>query len=186
MKYKEYAATVLCELNKTLKNIPNDSADKFTELVNNADEVFCTGAGRSGFQIKGFAMRLMHMGKHSYVVGETITPNIKNDGLLVICSGSGETKSLINHAQKAKEAGAKIALITIIPDSSIGKMADIIINIMAPSPKAAKTIDIKSIQPMGTLFEQSAGIFLDTVILLLMQSKAIDSDTMFGRHANME
>ena len=186
MKYKEYAATVLYELNQTLKNIPDNSADKFAELVNNANEIFCTGAGRSGFQVKGFAMRLMHMEKHSYVVGETITPNIKNGDLLVICSGSGETKSLINHAQKAKEAGAKIALITIVPDSAIGKMADAVINITAPSPKAAKAIDIKSIQPMGTLFEQSAGIFMDIIILLLMQSKKINSDTMFGRHANME
>ena len=33
-------------------------------------------------------MRLMHMGRKSYVVGETCTPNITENGLLVICSGS--------------------------------------------------------------------------------------------------
>ena len=64
--------------------------------------MFCAGAGRSGFQVKGFAMRLMHMGISSYVVGETCTPNIKEGGLLVICSGSGETKSLVNHAKKSE------------------------------------------------------------------------------------
>ena len=47
-------------------------------------------------------MRLMHMGISSYVVGETCTPNIKEGGLLVICSGSGETKSLVNHAKKSE------------------------------------------------------------------------------------
>ena len=154
--------------------------------MDQAQEVFCAGAGRSGFQVKGFAMRLMHMGINSYVVGETCTPNIRENGLLVICSGSGETKSLVNHANKAKEVGAKIALITINPESTIAKLADVVVEISAPSPKSAKQGDIKSIQPMGSLFEQSEGIFMDISIMMLMEKRNLDSDTMFGRHANME
>ena len=182
----EYAKTVLNELQHTLLSIDVKKAEQFVELVDQADEIFCAGAGRSGFQVKGFAMRLMHMGKKSYVVGETCTPNIKKDGILVICSGSGETKSLVNHAQKAKEVGAKLALITINPESTIGKMADVVIEISAPSPKSAKEGQIKSIQPMGSLFEQSEGLFMDIAIMMLMEKNHIDSDTMFGRHANME
>lgn len=186
MNNKEYAAVVVKELEHTLKSIDSSKADAFVDLIIQAQEVFCAGAGRSGFQVKGFAMRLMHMGVHSYVVGETCTPNIKENGLLVICSGSGETKSLVNHAMKAKEMNAKIALITINPESSIAKMADVVIEISAPSPKSAKEGEIKSIQPMGSLFEQSEGIFMDIAIMMLMERKGLDSDTMFGRHANME
>ncbi len=43
-----------------------------------------------------------------------------------------------------------------------------------------------SIQPMGTLFEQSLAIFLDTTILRLMEHTAKSSDGMFTRHANLE
>lgn len=186
MNNKQYAEIVVNELSHTLSSINSDDAEKFVDLVLGAEEVFCAGAGRSGFQVKGFAMRLMHMGVNSYVVGETCTPNIKENGLLVVCSGSGETKSLVNHAIKAKEMGAKIALITINPQSSIAKMADVVIEISAPSPKSAKEGDIKSIQPMGSLFEQSEGIFMDISIMMLMERKGLDSDTMFGRHANME
>lgn len=186
MNNKEYAAVVLDELTHTLTSVDEVCADQFVELIQHAQEVYCAGAGRSGFQVKGFAMRLMHMGVQSFVVGETCTPNIKENGLLVICSGSGETKSLVNHAQKAKEMGAKIALITINPQSSIALMADVVIEISAPSPKSAKEGDIKSIQPMGSLFEQSEGIFMDIAIMMLMDKKGLDSDTMFGRHANME
>ena len=182
----EYANVVLDELTHTLTSIDETCANTFVKLIMNAQEVYCAGAGRSGFQVKGFAMRLMHMGVQSFVVGETCTPNIKDNGLLVICSGSGETKSLVNHAQKAKEMGAKIALITINPQSSIASMADVVIEISAPSPKSAKEGDIKSIQPMGSLFEQSEGIFMDIAIMMLMDKKGLDSDTMFGRHANME
>ena len=186
MNNRDYASVVLNELHHTLSRIDIQKANEFVELVDQAQEVFCAGAGRSGFQVKGFAMRLMHMGISSYVVGETCTPNIRESGLLVICSGSGETKSLVNHANKAKEVGAKIALITINPESTIAKLADVVVEISAPSPKSAKQGDIKSIQPMGSLFEQSEGIFMDISIMMLMEKRNLDSDTMFGRHANME
>ena len=101
MNNKEYAGIVLQELTHTLSSIDEVQAENFVQLIDEADEVFCAGAGRSGFQVKGFAMRLMHMGVASYVVGETCTPNIKEGGVLVVCSGSGETKSLVNHAAKA-------------------------------------------------------------------------------------
>ena len=159
MNNKEYAGIVLQELTHTLSSIDEVQAEKFVQLIDEADEVFCAGAGRSGFQVKGFAMRLMHMGVASYVVGETCTPNIKEGGVLVVCSGSGETKSLVNHAAKAKEMGARVALITINPNSSIA---------------------------MGSLFEQSEGIFMDIAVMMLMERRGKDSDTMFGRHANME
>ncbi len=186
MNNRDYASVVLNELHHTLSKIDIQKANEFVELVDQAQEVFCAGAGRSGFQVKGFAMRLMHMGINSYVVGETCTPNIRENGLLVICSGSGETKSLVNHANKAKEVGAKIALITINPESTIARLADVVVEISAPSPKSAKQGDIKSIQPMGSLFEQSEGIFMDISIMMLMEKRNLDSDTMFGRHANME
>ena len=186
MNNRDYASVVLNELHHTLSRIDIQKANEFVELVDQAQEVFCAGAGRSGFQVKGFAMRLMHMGISSYVVGETCTPNIRENGLLVVCSGSGETKSLVNHANKAKEVGAKIALITINPESTIAKLADVVVEISAPSPKSAKQGDIKSIQPMGSLFEQSEGIFMDISIMMLMEKRNLDSDTMFGRHANME
>jgi len=181
-----YAGIVLNELRQTLSRIDPAQAGRFVDVVAAAREVFCAGAGRSGFQVKGFAMRLMHMGLASYVVGETCTPNIRADGLLVVCSGSGETKSLVHHAQKAKEVGAQIALITINPLSSIGKLADVVIEIPAPSPKSARQGDVVSIQPMGSLFEQSEGLFMDIAIRMLMDRKNLNSETMFGRHANME
>ena len=94
MEYQEYANEVLQELKKTLLSVSVNDTSAFVDLLLGAKEIFCAGAGRSGFEIKGFAMRLMHMGLNSYVVGETCTPNIDEGGLLVICSGSGETKSL--------------------------------------------------------------------------------------------
>ena len=85
MTYENYAETVLDELGHALLSVSDETASDFVNLIVGSKEIFCAGAGRSGFQIRGFAMRLMHMGRQSYVVGETCTPNITSDGVLVIC-----------------------------------------------------------------------------------------------------
>lgn len=88
--------------------------------------------------------------------------------------------------QKAKEVGARVVLITINIGSTIARLADVVVQISAVSPKSAVQGAFKSIQPMGSLFEQSEGIFMDIAIMMLMERNSMDSDTMFGRHANME
>lgn len=186
MNTTEYSREVLAELNRTLTNVSAEEGEKLAQLVLNAGKILVAGAGRSGFAVKAFAMRLMHMGFDAYVVNETVTPNIEPGDVLVVGSGSGETGSLVVMAQKAKKIGADLALVTIFPDSSIGKIADAVVRIPAPTPKVATDTGFKSIQPMGSLFEQSLLLFLDSVILRLMELQGNDSDTMFTRHANLE
>ena len=186
MSYLEDAETVAGEIHTTLTSIDPEAAERFADLVDSADEIYVNGAGRSGYMGRGFAMRLMHMGRKSYVVGDTTTPNIKAGDVLVVCSGSGETKSLVCNAQKAKSLGAKIALVTINPESTIGKLADAVVEISAPSPKSAKQGQIHSIQPEGSLFEQSLLLFLDLTVIQLMKKHGQTTETMFGRHANLE
>ncbi|MBE2294960.1 MAG: 6-phospho-3-hexuloisomerase [Phycisphaerales bacterium] len=186
MKTTEYAAEVVKELGWTLSHIPASDAEQLAEKIISANKILVAGAGRSGLAMKAFAMRLAHMGLEAYVVGETITPNFAQGDLLLIGSGSGETGSLISMAEKAKKIGGNIALITILLESSIGQLANITVKIPAPTPKATGAESWTSIQPMGSLFEQSLLIFLDIVILKLMEEMTNDSANMFKRHANLE
>jgi len=121
------------------------------------------------------------------VVGEMVTPNFEPNDLLVVCSGSGETGSLVAIAGQAKRIGGKLALITIAPDSTIASLADVCVVIPAPSPKA-RAMDglVASTQPMGALFEQAQGVFLDCTIVALMRRTGADAEAMFKRHANLE
>jgi 6-phospho-3-hexuloisomerase len=186
MEFHNLSKTITEELGRTLLAIDEDVALEFVNQLKDKPAIFVGGAGRSGFMARGFAMRLMHMGYRSYLVGETTTPAISKDDLLVICSGSGETKSLVSMASKAKALGAKVALITINPESTIGHGADTIVKIPAPSPKATANSDFVSIQPMGNLFEQSLLLFLDMSIMLLMNQTNKTSEEMFKLHANLE
>lgn len=186
MNYGEYSQKICEELKRTLSQVSTGDTEKLVRAVLTAKKIFAAGAGRSGFMAKAFAMRLMHLGFDAYVVGETITPNIQSGDLLLIGSGSGETGSLAAIAKKAKKIGAVLCLVTIFPESTIGRLADITVQIPAPTPKVKTDTGYKSIQPMGSLFEQSLLLFLDTVIVMLMEAKGMDSNEMFSRHANLE
>ncbi|NOU72343.1 6-phospho-3-hexuloisomerase [Paenibacillus sp. LMG 31458] len=185
METNLYLAEILHELQQGANQLNDEQADRFVERIMASNKVFVAGAGRSGLMAKAFAMRLMHMGIDAYVVGESITPNVTEKDMLIIGSGSGETKSLLSMAEKAKSLQASVALVTIFPESKIGKLADIAVNLPG-SPKDKSTSNYSTIQPMGSLFEQTLLLFFDAVILRLMEKKGFDSTTMFGRHANLE
>ena len=105
--------------------------------------------------------------------------------LLLACSGSGESGAQLVLAQKAKRLQGNVALVTIAPDSSIGRIADCILEIPAPSPKVTAERSA-SIQPMASLFEQSLLLTLDVLILKLMDRYGMDTDEMYRRHVNLE
>ena len=185
-KMSDITSKITGELRKTLSEISNNDCDILSGLILNSDKIFVAGAGRSGFMVKAFCMRLMHMGFNAYVVGETVTPNLTDKDMLLIASGSGSTGSLVVIAEKAKDIGAKLALVTIDNQSPIAKKADAVLVIPAPSPKIQKVVEFTSVQPMGSLFEQSLLLTLDSIILLIMEKKGQTSDHMFTRHTNLE
>lgn len=186
MNLQIYTDQILTELQTTLLQISNESANQLVEAINTAPRIFVTGAGRSGLAMKGFAMRLMHLGFQVYVVGETITPAISGDDLLLIGSGSGSTASLQVMSRRARAGGARLALISTRADSPIGQMADMVLTIPASTPKAGNPPNPQSIQPMASLFEQSLSLILDALILMLISKLNMDSEAMFNRHANLE
>jgi 6-phospho-3-hexuloisomerase len=178
--------TIINELRTCLSAISETSAEQALQMIDSAERIFCAGAGRSGLGIRGFAMRLMHLGKTVHVMGDITTPGIKKNDLLIVGSGSGRTASLVAAVEKAKSLGVKVLLLTIDPDSPIGKMADFSIKFAAPSEKAKGGGDAVSIQPMGALFEQSLLLFSDSLIVTLMHRYQQTSGTMFDNHANLE
>lgn len=186
MNTTEYVQKILEELTETSLRIDGQSCDKLVKQILSSKQIFVAGAGRSGLMVKAFAMRLMHAGLKAYVVGETIAPSIHAGDLLLIASGSGETGSLAAMAQKAKKMNCVVALISIFPKSTIGNLADYIVEIPAPTPKAIMKTSYTSIQPMGSLFEQSLLLILDGMVMAVMDKTGMDAEEMFKRHASLE
>ncbi len=180
-------ARIADEVRDCLSDIDPAEVEAALGMLNGASRVFVAGAGRSGLAMRAFAMRLMHLGIATYVLGEMVTPSFAAEDVLVIGSGSGRTESLLTAARKAKSLGGRILLFTIDGTSPLAELAETTVRVPAPSPKAQLAPGaVSSVQPMGTLFEQSLLLLGDSLILLLMERRGIASDQMFGRHANLE
>jgi 6-phospho-3-hexuloisomerase len=178
---------ILAEVTACARQVSAQSLIQAAALMESSARIFVAGAGRSGLCMRALGMRLTHLGKTVYVVGETTTPSIAAENLLVIGSGSGKTTSLLTMAELAKRHGAKILLFTTDATSPLAELADHRVVIPAPSLKTSQEIrGLISTQPLGTLFEQSLLILCDSLILELMQRLGVDTAQMSERHANLE
>lgn len=178
------------------ESLSDEEVEQFVGEILKARRIYVMGAGRSGLVAKAFAMRLMHLGFSSFVVGETITPAMSANDLMVVFSGSGKTKTVADISETAKEIGARLALISSNRESRIGRIADIIVIIEhqrddvkddgAEFEIRQMMGEHKSFAPLGTLFETAAMIFADAVISRLMEITKIDEKELKDRHANIE
>ena len=138
--------------------LDEDAINEFEDIIMNSKNVFVTGAGRSGLAAKAFAMRLMHLGISSYVVGETIY----DDDCIIAISGSGETNTIVSAARIAKNRGSKVLAVTSYPESTLGQLAD---GHLLVKGRTKKEVDDQnymkrqiygnytSLTPLGTAFE---------------------------------
>jgi len=168
--------------------------DTLEKAYRSGHKVLVMGAGRSGLVGRAFAMRLMHLGFNVYVLGETITPSIGKDDVVVAISGSGRTKLIVTAAEAARKVNATIIAVTSYPDSPLGQLADIVVEIPGRT-KMAPDIDYfarqilgihEPLAPLGTLFEDTALVFLDGVIVELMHRLGKSEADLRAKHANIE
>lgn len=172
---------ILDKITGILEATQEDYDEKLTAMLDEAGRIFIAGAGRSKLVGNFFAMRLVHGGYNVNVVGEIVTPSIKQGDLLIIISGSGETEQLIAFTKSAKKVGAKIMLISSRANSTIGDMADGVFQI-GREDLYGKVVGM----PMGTVFELSTLLFLESTISHIIHEKGIPEEIMRERHANLE
>lgn len=167
----------------------------FIEIITTADNIFVTGAGRSGLAAKAFAMRLMHLGLSSYVVGETISPAIYAGDCILAISGSGETNTIVTAAKISKKRGAKVLALTSYPESSLGQIADGIIHVKGRTKvevddenylKRQIKGNYTSLTPLGTAFELTSLVFLDGLVSELMEAMGKTEEDLKNRHTVLE
>jgi Predicted sugar phosphate isomerase involved in capsule formation len=199
-KINELMLLMSYRMRETARSLDEDQAARFVDEMLAARRIYVAGAGRSGLVSRAFAMRLMHIGFESFVVGETITPALLAGDTLVAFSGSGETNSIVDICETAKDIGAKICLITFSPESRSAQLAECIVTLGEgkadpddiPSQYEVRQITgqyrsvTTSFAPFGTLFETSALIFSDAVISALIEVLQCSLDDARGRLSNVQ
>ncbi|MCR1951105.1 MULTISPECIES: 6-phospho-3-hexuloisomerase [unclassified Clostridium] len=174
---------ILEEVNNVVLNVNEKDIEKMVNTIDKNYSIFVDGEGRSGFQAKGFAMRLMHIGYKSYVMGETITPALKKDDIYIAISGSGTTKNTLSNAKSAKDLGLKVIAVTSKKKSPLGEIADIILEVPG---KVKGDGEGGSIQLLSSLFDQAVHIVLDLVCLLTSKRDNFSNKEALNNHINVE
>jgi len=190
---KKIAKEITSHALRVIGKINENEVSKMIDIILNSHRVFIVGTGRSELVGKMFAMRLMHLGFTVYVVGDVTTPAIKENDCLIAISGSGETKIVTLSAETAKEVSAKVIGITGNLESTLSKSLDVKINIESKTKDPWKYYtssvlkgNYDDLTPMGTLFEDTAHLFLDGLIAEFMTRLGKKEKDLKRRHAIIE
>jgi len=195
---KAAAEEIVSCIERSIDELDMDSVETFIGLLLEAKEkkIFIVGMGRSGFVGRAFALRLMNLGFNVYFLGETITPAAEKGDMLIAISGTGSTKMVLTASSAAKDIDANVVAITSFPKSPLGKMADQTVLIKGRtkegSPKEedylARQIigEREPLTPLGSIFENNCMVFLDSLVVELMQRLGQHEADLKRRHATIE
>ena len=168
---------LISRVSAVMANVDWESFVELGHMLPQARQTFVTGAGRSGLVARSFGMRLMHAGLPAFIPGETITPAAGRGDLLVAISCTGQTGYTDYLAQRARNLGASVIVITADADSPLTKDADKVVVI----PATASDIVIRA-----AVFEHATSLCLDAVFNVLAERLKLDLREFQTRHANLE
>lgn len=191
MSYIDLVEKIQSEIRDVLSSIDEQKLIGFVNILSQPNvKVLGYSAGRMGFGLKAFMMRLNHLGINAYWFGDNYVPPMGKDDIFICCSNSGTTKSVANIMDifKAKANGKVIAFVGN-ENSKMGKEADITIKFKTCNGGLNSADDpskINSIQPMTTLTEQSMFILFDLITIMLIDKLQINLNDTKQFHSNIE
>jgi len=177
---------LLDELRLTVARVDERAVDDACAMLAAAGRIAVCGCGREALQMKGFAMRLFHLGLPVAVVGDMTAPPLGPGDLLFASSGPGETGTMLSLMRTARDAGASVLLITARPTASAARLADGLILVPAQTMADDQGDKRSSAFPMGSLFEGAMFVLFEAMVLKLKQRLRVDDEAMRARHTNLE
>lgn len=154
--------------------------------------IYVGGAGRSGFVGKFFAMRLMHMGFKVSLLDEIIFKPMENDAVMILISKSAENDSIpsiLKDSSKSNIRGLSICggkstdfYKHLKPSIAIEELTNKKYSKEEKEQLNKYDFSKDDLLVMGTSFEISALVILDTLIVELMNELEISSEDMQKNH----
>ena len=161
---------------EVLSKIDPAQVDALAKAIAKANRVFVSGWGRAGNVAGILGMDMSQIGKVVFRVGDNNTPSIDEGDILLVVSGSGNTKTISIIAKEAKDFGATVGLISTSEQSIIGEIADYNIVLPRIETPMAKIMKDKR-PPRDPKFKSTAGT-RETYDLTAEEREAITLDQM--------
>jgi 6-phospho-3-hexuloisomerase len=158
--------------------------ERLGQEILTAKQIVSFGVGREGLMMEAIAMRLMHAGFKSYVVGEMVTPAVGSGDLFLVSAGPGHFPTVETLLKVAREAGGRTAVITAQPERAAEMPVDVVIHL--PAQTMADIAAGRSILTMGTHYEASLLLFGDLLVLRLLELTNQLREDMYTRYTNLK
>lgn len=175
----------LGDLADVFARLDRNAVDAAVATIARANRIALYGVGREGLQIKGFAMRLFHLGCRASVVGDMTTPPVGRGDLLIVSAGPGEFSTVLALMGVAREAGAKTLVVTAQPDGGVAKAADQVLVVPAQTMANDQGARV-SVLPMGSLYEGALYVLFEKMIIALRDELDVSAEAMRANHTNLE
>lgn len=186
-EYRELTAQIAEEHRKIFERLDMQELSKAIDAISNASKIFVYAAGREGISLRGFAMRLAHLGKQVQWLFDDTTVGIKEGDLYITSEGSGEVGSFTYYLKKVHEAGGKILTFTGNPDGRhVTEYSDYPVFVRATAYLASRDDVVPTVQMMGNQYEQHLYMLCDVIIMLLAKKIDLTYVDLEARHRNVE
>lgn len=183
--FKTQSRQIVAEIGEVLDQVDPTEVERLVADLLAARRVFIFAVGRVLLSLQCLGKRLNHLGIDCQTVGAMDEKPIGPEDLLLIASGSGESKLPAEIARIAKVKGARLALITSASGLTIKALSNTVVHLPCPT-KMEPTRGVKSIQLMSTVFDQALHVFGDAAALIIQDRKHLSHDEVWQRHANLE
>jgi 6-phospho-3-hexuloisomerase len=184
MGTKETIRQILDEIDRVLSQLNEAEVEALSDAILGAHHIVVHGLGREGLVMRGFAMRIMHLGLDVAVVGDMTTPPVGRGDLFLVCCGPGQLETIQSLMRIAQNAGCRVAMFTAQPSAALPRQADLVVYL--PAQTMAEAEESSSFQAMGSAFEQSLWILLDALVPRLQTALGQNANDLRQRHTNME
>jgi len=178
--------SALAEIGAVMDRIDEAGLDRLCRALCDARRMAVYGCGREALQIKGFAMRLYHLGREVGVVGEVTAPPVGAGDLFLATSGPGELATVLALLDQAEGAGARRFVLTAEAMGSPARRADETLVIPAQTMASDRGPQQTSVLPMGSLYEGVLFVLFEVIVLRLTRMLGATAESMRGRHTNLE
>ncbi|TCD12432.1 SIS domain-containing protein [Oricola cellulosilytica] len=176
----------LDEVGAVLDAVDTPSVDEACRRIAAAERIGLYGCGREALQIRGFAMRLFHLGLPVSMVFDVTMPPLGQGDLLIVSAGPGELATVTALMKTAKQAGANVLFLTAVADTPSATLADHVLHLPAQTMASDRGPAASAILPMGSAYEGALFFLFEIMVATLKRDLRVSEEAMRANHTNME
>jgi 6-phospho-3-hexuloisomerase len=176
----------IAELSAVMERVDDAAVDAACRVVAEASTVVLYGCGREGLQVRGFCMRLFHLGRRVAMAGDMTTPPLGPGDLFFVVAGPGYVSTSEALMRVARDAGAKVLLVTAKPDAPLAPLADRVLLLPARTMADDRMAAASRVLPMGSAMEGALFVLFEVMVFKLKAMLGVTAEAMRANHTNME